>query len=147
MDEERVMLPHDLFRSLGFILIGSYRLQRLRQMWGLRLFLRRAERLRWPTWAAMGGLAREHIGHRARSPFGHRHGVPSLSHPSHLSACVFCCGSARSSRRQPSIDQFQSSMPAIGPRPHGDDDPLICNENPIGSRLRYLFWLSQVIVA
>jgi len=29
---------HDQFRSLGLILIGSYRWQRLRQVWGLRLF-------------------------------------------------------------------------------------------------------------
>jgi len=27
-------------------------------------------------WATTGGLAREHIGHRARSPFGHGDGVP-----------------------------------------------------------------------
>jgi len=93
---------------------------------GFKVILRRTERLRWATWAAMGGLAREHIGHRARSPFGHRDGVPPVCPPA---SGVFGCGSAHSSRRQPSVGQFQSSMPAIGPRPQaGDDDPPICNE-------------------
>jgi hypothetical protein len=49
---------------------------------GFKVILRRTERLLWAAWATMGGLAHEHIGHRARSPFGHRDGVPPV--------CLYC---------------------------------------------------------
>src|SRR5882757_6687682 len=78
MDEERAMLPMTCFGVWGL----SLSMATITTSVGFKVILRRTERLRWATWATMGGLAHEHIGHRARSPFGHRDGVPPV--------CPYC---------------------------------------------------------
>lgn len=86
---EEVMLPMTCFGVWGL----SLSMATITTSVGFKVILRRTERLRWATWATMGGLAHEHIGHRARSPFGHRDGVPPVC-PYCLSArlpvCLWC---------------------------------------------------------
>ena len=108
---------------------------------GFKVILRRTERLRWATWAAMGGLAREHIGHRARSPFGHRDGVPTCLPV--LCVCpsafgVFHCGSAQADGSRQSAN-FNRRCPQLGLDRKPGTMILQFAMRSISSRLRYLF--------